>query len=285
MWSSVCGRSECRASWEICQSVNPEKIDSICSLQRVSRRRISSSRFSSWLLPTLRSSASLASISAIGCSKSRYVLLIRRHWFQDAASSISPRSRHWPHVLKAPGLRASYLEWIDGNSLRRPVADRPGPERFQRAQSRWRALAQRFERQSKRARGPGLLHRIGPGGFRELVAAFVDDQRKVHPARHRRTQSFEDGLLAGTGVQEVAAPNDLGCPGGDIVDDHGELVGEQAVGSSNDEVAAGFPERVAQWSEYAVDHLDRCLRHAEAHASGGLARRNSVAAGARINAG
>src|SRR6056297_2241089 len=95
---------------------------------------------------------------------------------------------------------------------------------------------------------------------------------------------LQDCLLAGTGVEEVAAPNDFGRPGSDIVDDHGELIGEQAVGPTNDEIAAGLGEWVAQWSEYAVDQLDGWPLHAETHASGRLAGRNSAAACARINA-
>ncbi len=71
----------------------------------------------------------------------------------------------------------------------------------------------------------------------ELAAVGGQNQGMVAVARRRPAQGREQHHLPGGVGDVILAPDDVGDIHARIVDDHGEVVGEAAVGALDDEVA------------------------------------------------
>ena len=75
----------------------------------------------------------------------------------------------------------------------------------------------------------------------QLLAVVGEDQRRVQVARRRQAQRALQVDLARGVVGQVLAAHDVGDALRRVVDDHRELVGPQAVGALEHEVADGAP--------------------------------------------
>ncbi len=98
----------------------------------------------------------------------------------------------------------------------------------------------------------GQRQRRGTGLFRELGAVSGSHQRRVQVARRRQAEQALQQDLPGRAVGEVFAANDVGDVLLGVVDDDGELIGEDAVGALEDEVADRAGDVLALLAEASV---------------------------------
>lgn len=89
--------------------------------------------------------------------------------------------------------------------------------------------------------------------------------------------------LAGCREQQVRTAHHLSDPLKGIVDDDGELIGVDAVGAPQYEVAGGFLDNLLLWSLDAVFEGERARRSAEALGACPPPERKTVPAGAGVN--
>ena len=87
-------------------------------------------------------------------------------------------------------------------------------------------------------RGANLFH--GDAGrsrqLAQLVAIRVRDDRNMHVIGGRVAQQLLQPDLAGRGVHDVDAPDDFGYALHCIVDDHGQLIGNEPVAAADHEI-------------------------------------------------
>ena len=127
---------------------------------------------------------------------------------------------------------------------RRPVGERVCPERGDVAQRcPWRRLLEETARQ------PAAAPADRPEGRRarllgKLLAGRVDRDRQVQVGRCRLAEQMLQVDLALRRAQEVGAANDVGDALLGIVDDDGELVGEEPIAALDQEVADVPGERL-----------------------------------------
>jgi len=167
----------------------------------------------------------------------------------------------------------------------RPRGDRARPELRER-----RGLDRRLLEEAPRGeeRGQRLVgERAGERLLGELLARRVDRDRHVQVRRRRAAERALQVDLARRRREQVGAAHDVGDLLRGVVDDDGELVGGQPVGSPHDEVADLAREVLPLRSLQPVDERDDGV--ADAHADRALRARgavggNAVAAGARIDA-
>lgn len=74
--------------------------------------------------------------------------------------------------------------------------------------------------------------------FREAATLLRHEKWNVRIGRMRQVQKVLQEDLLRRGDQQVHSPHDAVDSLLGIVDDHGELIGKQAIGSANDEVTA-----------------------------------------------
>ena len=98
-------------------------------------------------------------------------------------------------------------------------------------------MSQRTQGQSKRFGVGTVVDRIVLLGLAELAALFVDNQGQVHPAGRLPVQAMIDVGLPGSGLQQVRTPYHLGNARVMVIDDNSKLVGDETVGTPDDEVA------------------------------------------------
>ena len=87
------------------------------------------------------------------------------------------------------------------------------------------------------AQRPEIADGGGPVSLGELAAVGSQDQGMMPVAWRRLAQGREKHQLAGGVGDVVLAPDDVGDLHAGVVDHHGEVVGEAAVGALDDEVA------------------------------------------------
>ena len=78
----------------------------------------------------------------------------------------------------------------------------------------------------------------GAGLLAEFFASGIHGYRQVQVARARVAEQVLQVLLAWCGIVQVHAADDVGDALFGIIDDHGQLVGEQAIGAAS--VAESF---------------------------------------------
>ena len=94
------------------------------------------------------------------------------------------------------------------------------------------------------AQGAGFgatAHGVGAFRLGQLAAVAVDHQRQMHPGRRRVIKRLVERYLPAGGIQQVVAAHHLGDAGGKVVDNHRKLVGNQAIGATNHEIADRVP--------------------------------------------
>lgn len=169
-------------------------------------------------------------------------------------------------------MEATPLEQLPGRQPANVVLGRVHAEERKGADEgvRWIGVVQGWS--------PGLLAQ-----FHSLQIAndgYVEMPRR--PVRRGAEQRVQVDL-AGSGIEQIVAADDVRDLLGGVVDDHRQLIGENAVGAQDNEVAAGCGELVVKRTQQAVLEVDReVFGDAEAPGPGGFAGRQAVAAGPGI---
>jgi hypothetical protein len=98
-------------------------------------------------------------------------------------------------------------------------------------------LPEHSQRPEQQDAGPGRVNRHRPALLGEFRAVGLGDQRKVRIVRLRQVERPLQQDLPWCVVQEVGATNDLGDSLARVIHDDSQLVGKEAILSTNNEVS------------------------------------------------
>ena len=132
-------------------------------------------------------------------------------------------------------------------------------------------------------RRPNLVdwHARCAGELAELVPIGMRDDRDVHVVGGRVTQQPLQPDLACRGVHDVDTPDDFGYTLHGIVYDDGELVGDEAVATADDEVPGLAFEMLNLLALQSIGKGNRLVGGAQPN--GGFRVIASAAAGSRVD--
>ncbi len=116
-------------------------------------------------------------------------------------------------------------------------------------------------RRRVRPAGPQVGHREGPVALREPRPVLADHERHVREPRRRQRERPVEQELPGGRREQVVAAHHVGDPHGGVVHHHRELIGRDAVGPGDHEVAGLRRDVVRALSVNLVLERDPALRH------------------------
>ena len=154
---------------------------------------------------------------------------------------------------------------------------RLGPRQFGR-----RRMAERGERLRQHGAPPALRQGGRQGLLGQLLPGGVGDERHMGVDRRRQAEQGLQINLARGVPQQVGAAHDVGDALERVVHHHRQLVGEQAVGALDDEVADLMRQVLLQVAVDAVVKVGAHIRHAHAPGTCDRTGRQAVAAGAGV---
>lgn len=157
-------------------------------------------------------------------------------------------------------------QWLD-TSLR-PGGYGPFPELAQ-ALRPWVAMhAEKGGRLYQAGQRAGVVEGRGQGLLRQLVAVRVEHYGQVQIVRDGQAEEGLQDDVARCRGQQVGAPDDVVDALLGVVDDHGEVVGIDAVGALQDEVTTLAGDGAGDTALLAVDEGDACFRYAQPQGGG-----------------
>ncbi|OGA16640.1 MAG: hypothetical protein A3I63_11475 [Betaproteobacteria bacterium RIFCSPLOWO2_02_FULL_66_14] len=124
----------------------------------------------------------------------------------------------------------------------------------------------------------------GAGLLGELFACGGYRHRDVEVARLRESQEpLQEDLPRGR-VEQIRSAHDIRHALIGVVHHHRELVGEQAIGPTKNEITNLAGDRLRNLSLHAIGEYDRFGFRPKAHRARRAARCETLAAGARVDA-
>ena len=118
-----------------------------------------------------------------------------------------------------------------GKCLYIPMRDGPLPELVRRLATELGRRPSSQQRQNVEGEGGGSIeiYRLCAGSFREFLACGIDHDRQMTVAGGRQTERPLKMNMRRGGVEQVDSTDDVSHALLGVVDDHGQMIGRQAV--------------------------------------------------------